>query len=113
VILDIIKIVLAVATALIGVVSLVFPKRVRGFTGLDVSTARGMTEIRSILGGTFIGLGIAPLILNDPAAYVMLGIVYLVTAAARAIGLVADGSGEMSNYVSLASEIVFGVLLIL
>jgi hypothetical protein len=109
----ILQIVAAIATAIVGVVSLVVPERVKGFTGLDVSTARGLTEIRAILGGSFIGLGIAPLILNDPAAYAMLGIVYLATAVARVIGIALDRSGETSNYASVAWEVVFGILLLL
>ncbi|MBN1660098.1 MAG: DUF4345 family protein [Anaerolineae bacterium] len=110
---EILQIVAAIATAIVGLVSLAVPGKVKGFTGLDVSTARGLTEIRAILGGSFIGLGIAPLILNEPAAYAMLGIVYLATAVARVIGIVVDRSGEMSNWVSVAWEVVFGVLFLL
>jgi hypothetical protein len=43
----------------------------------------------------------------------MLGITYLIIAAARLAGLVLDQSGERSNYLSLAIEIVAGIVLIL
>ena len=112
-IIEILQIIAAIVTALIGLVSLVVPERVKGFTGLNVTTARGLTEIRAILGGSFIGLGIAPLILNHQAAYAMLGIVYLATAVARVIGIVFDRSGETSNYLSVAWEVLFGILLLL
>ncbi len=62
--LQIVQIILAIATIATGLVSLAVPRSVRGVTGLDVSNARGITEIRAILGGAFIGLGAAPLIFH-------------------------------------------------
>jgi hypothetical protein len=43
----------------------------------------------------------------------MLGIVYLVIAAARIAGIVLDKSSERSNWISLAVEIVAGIILLL
>jgi hypothetical protein len=111
--LTILKIASAVATIAIGLLSALRPLAVTGFTGLAAPGARGKTEIRAILGGVFIGAGLAPLLLNAPAAYQGLGILYLVTAAVRAIGIAVDRSSERSNIISLASEIALGVLLIL
>jgi hypothetical protein len=112
-ILDILKVLMAVGTIVTGLISLVRPRSVMGFTGLTVQGARGITEIRAILGGAFVGLGLAPLLLNAPEAYQMLGIVYLVIAVARFLGLVLDRSTEGSNLVSLAVEIVAGIILLL
>jgi hypothetical protein len=75
--LEILKIIVAIATILTGAVSLFWPLRVKGFTGLEVSSGRGITEIRAVLGGVFIGLGAAVIYLRDPAAYMTLGITYL------------------------------------
>jgi uncharacterized membrane protein HdeD (DUF308 family) len=112
-ILEILQIIAAAVTIIVGLVSLVRPLAVREFTGLEVSGPRGITEIRSVLGGAFIGLGLAPLILDTQAAFQMLGIVYLVIGAIRAVTMIMDRSVVMSNIVSLLVEIVFGVLLIL
>ncbi len=112
-VLEILQIILAVLTIATGLVSLIRPRAVMGFTGLVVPGARGITEIRAILGGGFVGLGVAPLILNAPEAYRMLGITYLVIAVARAAGLVLDRSVERSNLISLGFEIIAGILLIL
>ena len=111
--LEILQIAAAIATILTGLVSLVRPRAVQGFTGLSAPGARGLAEIRAILGGAFIGLGVAPLILGGPDAYRMLGITYLVIAAARVVGIVVDRSTESSNLISLVVEVVFGVLLLL
>jgi len=109
----ILKYVAAIATILTGAVSLFWPLRIRGFTGLDIVGGRGVTEIRSILGGFFIGLGAAVLLLNDPAAYQTLGIAYLVVAVVRTISMFVDKSVVQSNIISVIAEVIFGVILIL
>jgi hypothetical protein len=111
--LEILKIASAIATILTGVVSLFWPLKVRGFTGLEVNGSRGVTEIRSILGGFFIGLGVAMLILNDPVAYLMMGIAYLVVAGVRTISMFIDKSVVQSNVISVITEVILGIILVL
>jgi hypothetical protein len=112
-ILEILKIVAAIATILTGMVSLFWPLRVRGFTGLEVNGGRGVTEIRAILGGVFIGLGAAVLFLNDPVAYQTLGITYLVVAVIRTIAMFVDRSVVQSNIISVIAEVILGLILVL
>lgn len=111
-ILFVLKIIAALATAATGLLALVKPGAINSFTGLKANGARGVSEIRSIFGGLFVGLGVAPLFLGS-VAYQMLGISYLVIAAARAFSIVFDKSYERSNLISLGIEIALGVLLIL
>jgi hypothetical protein len=112
-ILQVLKIVAAVATVATGALALFAPQSVFGFTGLSAPGPRGITEIRAVLGGLFIGLGLAPFILRSPAAYRMLGIAYLAIFAVRLVSLFVDKSFEQSNYISLAVEIAFGIILVL
>jgi hypothetical protein len=111
--LEILKAIMAVGTIATGLISLIWPRGVQGFTGLSAPGPRGITEIRAVLGGGFVGLGLAPLILGAPAAYQMLGITYLVIAVARIAGIILDKSYEGSNWISLGVEIVAGIILIL
>ena len=108
----ILKIVVAAATAGTGLLALVSPTAVYGFTGLTASSERGVSEIRAIFGGLFIGLGLAALFLGA-TAYQMLGIGYLAIAVARAFSIVFDRSFARSNLISLGIEIVFGVILVI
>ena len=110
--LEIVQIILAAGTILTGMISLIVPRSVQGFTGLTAPGPRGISEIRSVLGGGFIGLGLAPLILGG-VAYDMLGIAYLAIAVARIASIVLDRSYDRSNWISLAVEIVFGIILLL
>jgi hypothetical protein len=109
----VLQIVAAIGTILTGVVALFRPRSVVGFTGLSAKNGRGITEIRAAIGGFFVALGAAPLILNATPAYQMLGIAYLVVGATRAVSMFVDKSVVQSNIVSLLVEIVFGVILLL
>jgi hypothetical protein len=112
-ILQFLQILAAIGTILTGLVSLIRPRSVQGFTGLRADSGRGITEIRAVLGGFFVALGAAPLILDAVAAYQMLGIAYLVVAATRAVSMFVDQSVERSNIISVVVEIVFGVILVI
>ena len=112
-ILNILKIIFLVLTAATGALSFIKPDAVYGFTGLTPAGARGATEVRAVLGGLFIGLGIAPLLLNTPEAYRVVGIGYLAIAVTRVIGLFVDQSFTASNWASLVFEVIAGVLLVL
>ena len=112
-ILQTLKVIGAVGTILTGLVSLIRPQAVTGFIGLQPVGGRGVTEIRAVLGALFVGLGAAPLILQEPAAYQTLGITYLAIGVVRTISMFVDQSVVRSNVISVAFELVFGVILVL
>jgi hypothetical protein len=107
------QIVAALGTIVTGLIALIWPRSIGGFTGLHVQDGRSTTEIRAALGGFYVGLGTVPLVLNAAAAYQMLGITYLVVSVVRAISMFVDRSVDSSNVISLVVEIVFGVILLL
>ena len=112
-IMQILKYIASVATIITGLVSLFWPTRVLGFTGLDVIGGRGITEVRTILGALFVGLGAAALYFNMPDTYKMLGITYMVMAIVRGISIIVDDSKVSSNIISAVAEAVFGIILML
>lgn len=111
-IIQILQIVAAIATILTGLISLFKPESITGFTGLRAEGGRGITEIRVVLGGLFVAIGAFPLIVNSPVAYTMLGVTYLALGVVRAISMFLDKSVVQSNVISLAVEIVFGIILV-
>ena len=90
-ILEILKVLAALATAATGLISMLVPRRITGFTGLQPVGGRGITELRAVLGGLFVALGLAPLFLG-PTAYLMLGISYPAIFAVRAVSMFAEHS---------------------
>jgi hypothetical protein len=111
-ILHVLKVIGALLTIGTGVISLLFPQAVTGFTGLLPQGGRGVTEIRSVLGGLFIALGAAPLLFNQPVAYQVLGLGYLTIGVVRLVSMIVDKSVVSSNVISLVFEFVFGVILV-
>ena len=109
----ILQILAAAATVATGLYSLLAPMKVRGFTGLELPGGRGVTEVRAILGGFFIALGAAPIIFGSPDMFLMLGIAYLVVAAVRFVSMFIDKSLVQSNYISVATEVLLGIILVL
>lgn len=110
---NILKIIAAVLTIGTGLLSLLKPRAVYGFTGLRAEGGRGITEIRSILGALFVALGAAALYFRLPQTYAMLGIMYLFIAFVRFISMFVDRSVVRSNIISLVSEVVLGIILVL
>jgi hypothetical protein len=102
-----------VVTIGIGVVALFWPLRVREFIGLEVIGGRGITEVRVVLGALFVGLGLIPLILGATETFQMLGYIYLLMGVVRAISMFIDKSVVQSNVISVITEFVFGVILVL
>lgn len=111
--LNILQIIAAAVTILTGLFALLWPNRITGFTGIQPVGGRGVTEIRAIFGALLIALGVYPLLTGSPVAYVMLGVCYLAIGAVRLVSIFLDKSGVQSNWVSLAVEIVLGVVLVL
>ena len=109
------KLIAAAATALTGLVVIVAPWRVQGFTGLELDNPRGITEMRAGMGAFYLGMGIAPLLLASQARpmFLMLGLTYLMVAAVRLVSMALDRSANGSNIASLVIEVAFGVILIL
>ena len=111
--LTILQVIAVIGTILTGLYSLIVPTKIEGFTGIRPVGGRGITEIRSIFGAVFIGLGIAAFILDPAVAYPMLGITYLAIAAVRLPSMFLDRSVEQSNIISVVVEIAFGVILLI
>ena len=111
-IVQILKVIAAIGTVLTGLYSLIKPLDVRGFTGLELPGGRGITEVRAVLGGFFIALGAAPLIFQSADMFLMLGMAYLAVGAVRAVSMFLDKSLVQSNFISLAVEILFGLILV-
>lgn len=110
-IISILKMIAVIVTILTGVYSLVQPKRLKGINGLEAATPFAVTEIRAVMGGTFIGLGIAALIFPVMLVYYTLAITYAAIAVIRGIYMIVDKSVDKSNMILLAYEVVLAIVL--
>ena len=112
-ILLILKYAAVIITLLTGLYSLLAPRKIKGFTGLEASSPRATTEIRAVMGGTFVGLGLAALLFPVREVFMTLGIAYAAIALIRTGSMFLDKAVEKSNLISLATEIVLIIVLVL
>jgi hypothetical protein len=110
--LQILQYIACILTALVGIYATFSPKSTTSFTGLSPLGERGITEIRVVFGVFFIVLGLFPIIVGNPIAFQMLGYGYLLVGVARIISIFIDKSSERSNWISVAFEVIFGLILI-
>jgi hypothetical protein len=101
-----------ILTIISGLFAMFSPERAVSLTGLVPKGGRGLTEIRCLMGGLYIALGVSPFILGG-VAFTMLGIGYLAISLVRLVSIFVDKSGIQSNWMSLALEFVLGVILVL
>ena len=101
-----------IMTIVAGLFALLSPARAISLTGLVPQGGRGLTEIRCVMGALYIALGLTPFFLGD-VAFKMLGIGYLAIGVVRLVSIYIDKSGTHSNWMSLALELVLGVILVL
>lgn len=110
----ILKIVAVIATIGTGLLALILPKSIFGFTGLRAEGGRGITEIRAIFGAVFIAIGAIALFFRMPEAYLMLvGVGYLFVALVRLVSMFVDNSFVRSNIISLIAELILGIILVI
>jgi hypothetical protein len=109
----VLKYVMVAVTLVTGIISIFWPGNIKGFTGLEATSPRATSEIRAVMGGVFVGLALAVLIFRTPEVFKMLGIAFAAIAAVRAVSIVVDHAAIQSNLISLASEVVLALVLIL
>ena len=71
------NVVACVALILFGLYALVRPFEAGQIAHIKPEDATGTAELRISFGGLSLMMGIAPLVLNDPAAYQVVGMVFL------------------------------------
>jgi hypothetical protein len=111
--LTVLKYVAVAVTLATGVISIFWPTAIKGFTGLEASSPRATSEIRAVMGGVFLGLAVAVLLFRTPEVFKMLGVAFAAIALIRAISIVVDHAAVQSNIISLISEVVLAVILVL
>lgn len=113
---EIINIVLALATIAFGALALCWPRWAMGALSLATTNDKtdGMSELRAASGGAFVATGSAAILLSaySPFAWIMLGMHYAGAGLGRITSIIVDGSGSRKIWGFFAIEIVFAAWLI-
>lgn len=88
---DILNIIAALLTIALGAFGMLAPRYTAGVLDLRTGdSTMGLSELRASAGGMFVVVGATCLLVSEPWAYAMMGIVYLGAGAGRALSLVLD-----------------------
>ena len=99
----------AAGLAASGLAIALMPEKTLANLELVPESARGITETRAGLGGTFAGLGLWALVRGTSDAYTAVGMTWLGAAAFRAYSLKADEPETKPSYWAyLTGEVVLG-----
>ncbi|MBA3870091.1 MAG: DUF4345 family protein [Anaerolineae bacterium] len=107
------NLVACIAIILFGIYALLRPYEVAAMAHLKADDSNGTAEVRISFGGLFVMMGIAPLVLNDPVAYQVVGLAFIGAFVTRLITLVVDHPQTDRLFViSGLFEVVVGLVLL-
>ena len=110
---DLLNLIGAIATMLMGAMGLFAPQTASKFVGLKSVTTAGEAEFRATYGGLFIGLGLAPLLTFHPLAFAAVGLAWLGAACGRIASIVLDRTASSKNIGAVVFETAFALLLLI
>lgn len=102
----------AVVTAMLGCLSLLFPKAVGRVIGIEPDKPLGMSEFRATYGGFFLCLGIGCLVAQSVQVFTVVGAAWCAAAFARMICYAVDNSRTAHNLAGVGVEAGIGLAML-
>jgi len=98
-----------------GILFFINPDAITDMDGIILPTRSGANHIRAVLGGMEIGLGVLLFYFLMSKERIIYGLIVLsysigITSLARLFGIIFDGAGDTSNWISFIAEFGFGAL---
>lgn len=102
----------AATTVLLGLAFLFAPRLAFRLLGLSATDGRrgGYAEARSSIGGFYVGLGIATLMVGQDWTYLALGAAFALAAFGRILSMLSDSGNTVVNWLYLIVQIVLSAL---
>ena len=110
---DLLNMVGAIATMMMGAMGLFAPKVAADFVGLKSVSPTGQSEFRATYGGLFIGLGLVPMLTFHPLAFATASLCWFGTAVGRLVSIALDKTMSPKNIGAVGFEAAFGILMII
>ena len=111
---DILNIIAALLTIGFGAFGFLAPKFTAGALDLAPDGSNmGLSEMRASVGGLFVVMALACLVIGTPEAYAMMGFAYAGAALGRALSLVLDKPPFLKAFMYFLIEAVLAAWLVL
>ncbi|MEJ6394959.1 DUF4345 family protein [Gymnodinialimonas sp. 2305UL16-5] len=112
--LDYINIIVAVLTVGLGLLGWLAPRWTMEKLDMRAGpTNMAYTEVSAVSGCLFVGIGIGVLILNEPMAWVALGLAYAGAAVGRVTSILRDNAASRQSWTFFGTEAALAAWLIL
>lgn len=110
---EFLNVVACIALILFGLYAILRPTDAAGIAHLKSDDSNGTAEIRISFGALSLFMGIAPIVLNQPAAYQVVGIVFLGVFVMRLITTAIDHpQTDRMFMISGLFELIVGLILV-
>jgi Domain of unknown function (DUF4345) len=96
-----------------GLLGFLFPAKASELTGLQTTVPSSFADLRGTFGGAFLVMGIFPLIVKHPMAYLFTGLFWWGAAAGRVLSIFLDNGFTDPKNIGLIGELLFGLLLVI
>ncbi len=97
----------AISVIFLGAGVMMFPGKFMGLLGLSAVDGRkdGFSHMRASLGGVWVGLGVACILLAQPFTYLALGLAFALAVLGRLISFVFDRSFSWQTAIATVYEL--------
>lgn len=102
-------------TALVGLVIFLAPGLGLRMLGLELAagTRGGLAEMRALVGGVLLGIGLAAILLAQPMVYLALGAAHALSVFGRILSMLTDRVAGWRNILALIVQTALAALLLL
>jgi len=103
----------AAITLGLGVMGLVSPHRAATFVSIRPDGLNGRSELRATYGGFFLALGLACLLFQEHAMFLLAGLAWMGAAGGRILSVLIDRNVDGKNIIGIFFEAFVGFLLLM
>jgi len=111
---DMINMVVGVTTVALGLMGWLAPRWTMQFLDMQAGPSNmAYTEVSAVSGCLFVGMGLGAMILNEPLAWVVLGLAYGGAALGRVTSILRDNAGSRQSWTFFGTEAALAAWLII
>jgi len=111
---DIINMAVGLTTVMLGLTGWLAPRWTMQFLDMRAGPSNmAYTEVSAVSGCLFVGLGLGAMVLNEPLAWVVLGLAYSGAAVGRLTSILRDNAATRQSWTFFGCEAVLAAWLVL
>jgi glucose-6-phosphate dehydrogenase assembly protein OpcA len=111
---DLLNFAVGAVTVVLGLMGWLAPRWTMQFLDMQAGpTKMAYTEVSAVSGCLFVGMGLGAIILNEPLAWVVLGLAYGGAALGRVTSILRDNAGSRQSWTFFGTEAALAAWLII